>query len=114
MRVSLAGLGRSHGAQVVFEQVTLDVGPRARLGVVGPNGIGKSTLLRILAGAEEPDSGSVTRAPAGLTAGYVPQERDAHPGETLGGYLARRTGVASAEHELHESAAASPRATPER
>jgi ATPase subunit of ABC transporter with duplicated ATPase domains len=105
MRVSLAGVARHHGAQVVLEQVDLEVGPHGRLGLVGPNGVGKSTLLRLLAGLEEPDAGVVSRAPAGLTVGYVPQEREARPGETLAAYLARRTGVAAAERELQESAA---------
>jgi ATPase subunit of ABC transporter with duplicated ATPase domains len=76
------------------------VGPGHRIGVVGPNGIGKSTLLRVLGGLEEPDSGRVDRAPTSLTVGYLPQEVDAHPGESLLGYLARRTGVTAAEAEL--------------
>ena len=93
---------RHHGSQVVLEDVSLGVPPQARIGVVGPNGAGKSTLLRILAGLEEPDAGRVTRAPSTLTVGYLPQERDAQPGETLLGYLARRTGVADAGRRLDE------------
>ena len=58
MRVQLANIAKSHGAQVVLDDVTLTVGPRARIGLVGPNGVGKSTLLRILAGVEEPDRGT--------------------------------------------------------
>ena len=50
MRVQLANIAKSHGAQVVLDDVTLTIGPRARIGLVGPNGVGKSTLLRILAG----------------------------------------------------------------
>jgi ATPase subunit of ABC transporter with duplicated ATPase domains len=73
---------------------------RARIGLVGPNGVGKSTLLRILAGLEEPDSGRARRDPPALRVGYLPQETDARPGETLLGYLARRTGVAGAETRL--------------
>jgi ATPase subunit of ABC transporter with duplicated ATPase domains len=88
------------GAQVVLERISLSVGPGARLGVVGPNGVGKSTLLRILAGIDAPDAGEVQRAPASLQVGYLSQEPDASPGETVRAYLARRTGVAAAGAEL--------------
>ena len=105
MRVTLAGVTKGFGAHVVLDDVTLTVGPRSRLGLVGPNGVGKSTLLRILAGLDEPDAGAVTRAPSTLAAGYLPQEPDARPGETLHAYLARRTGVADAERELQQASA---------
>jgi ATPase subunit of ABC transporter with duplicated ATPase domains len=84
----------------VLDDVSLSVDGRDRVGVVGPNGVGKSTLLRLLAGLDHPDAGRVERAPATLTVGYLPQEPDARPGETLLGYLARRTGVAAASDEL--------------
>ena len=93
-------VSRHHGAQTVLDDVSLTVGPESRIGVVGPNGIGKSTLLRILAGFEEPDAGSVRRSPASTTVGWLPQEPDARPGETLRAYLGRRTGVAEAEADL--------------
>lgn len=99
-------LVRHHGAQVVLGGVSLSIGGGARLGVVGPNGIGKSTLLRTLAGLEVPDSGIVERAPATATVGWLPQEPDARAGETLRAYLARRTGVAEAEAELDRTTAA--------
>ena len=86
----------------MLEDVSLTVPPRARVGVVGPNGIGKSTLLRLLAGLEQPDAGVVTRAPATLTVGYLPQEPDRGASETVGAYLARRTGVASAAVVMDE------------
>jgi ATPase subunit of ABC transporter with duplicated ATPase domains len=106
LRVQLAGVVKHYGAQRVLDQVTLAVGPRARVGVVGPNGVGKSTLLRILAGLENPDEGTVSRAPEELTVGYLSQERRASEGESVLGELARRTGVGSAEKELHGAAAA--------
>ena len=99
-------VSRNHGAQTVLDDVSLTVGPESRIGVVGPNGIGKSTLLRILAGLEEPDAGSVRRSPATTTVGWLPQEPDARPGETLRAYLSRRTGVAAAEAELDRLTAA--------
>ncbi|GCD19242.1 ABC transporter ATP-binding protein [Cellulomonas algicola] len=58
-------LTRSYDGRPVLSGVDLDVDPGHRLGVVGENGIGKSTLLRLLAGVEPPDSGDVTR-PAAL------------------------------------------------
>ena len=105
MRVSLAGVVKSYGAQPVLDRVDLTLGPQSRLGVVGPNGAGKSTLLRLLAGSEEPDDGRVERTPATLTAGYLPQEHDRRPGETLLAYLARRTGVAAADAEVQRHSA---------
>ena len=106
MRVQLTGVGKHFGAQQILDQATLTVGPHARIGLVGPNGVGKSTLLRILAGLEEPDAGSVSRAPAHVTAGYLPQVRAAEGSETLLELLARRTGVAVAERELEQAGAA--------
>ncbi|MHB1242232.1 MAG: ABC-F family ATP-binding cassette domain-containing protein [Gaiellaceae bacterium] len=97
MRVSLHGAVRSFGARTVLDRVDLTLGPRSRVGLVGPNGAGKSTVLRLLAGLDAPDEGAVERTPPALTVGYVPQEHDRTPGETLLGYLARRTGVAAAE-----------------
>ena len=96
---------RHHGAQVVLGGVSVAVTAGARIGIVGPNGIGKSTLLRILAGLERPDAGKVRRAPATTTVGFLPQEPDARPGETLAAYLARRTGVAEASAALDAATA---------
>jgi ATPase subunit of ABC transporter with duplicated ATPase domains len=94
------GITRILGGRVVLDAVSCTVGERTRLGVVGRNGVGKSTLLRALAGIEELDGGTVERNPPSSTVGYLPQEPDAVPGETLRVYLARRTGIADAEHDL--------------
>jgi ATPase subunit of ABC transporter with duplicated ATPase domains len=102
--LAAANVTKHHAAQLVLSDVTLVVPSASRIGLVGPNGAGKSTLLRILAGLDEPDAGSVRRTPD-LAVGYLPQETDAHPGESLGGYLARRTGVAAAAAEMDGLAA---------
>jgi ATPase subunit of ABC transporter with duplicated ATPase domains len=112
MRVQLANIAKSYGAHVVLDDVTLTVGPRARIGLVGPNGVGKSTLLRIVAGVEEPDRGSVVRSPDTLTLGYLEQERPSVTGKSVLETLARRTGVRAAERELEDAAAALARGEP--
>ena len=103
MRVQLAGVAKHRGAQVVVDQVSLTLGRHARAGLVGPNGVGKSTLLRIIAGLEQPDEGAVSRSPATATVGYLEQERPG-AGESVLVTLARRTGILAAERELEESA----------
>jgi ATPase subunit of ABC transporter with duplicated ATPase domains len=102
--LAAANITKHHAAQLVLSDVTLVVPPGSRIGLVGPNGAGKSTLLRILAGLEEPDAGTVRRLPAELAVGYLPQESDADPSESLGAYLGRRTGVAAAAAEMDELA----------
>ena len=104
MRVQLAGVGKHYGAQVVLDQVMLTIGPKARIGLVGPNGVGKTTLLRIVAGIEPPDEGVVTRAPERLTIGYLEQERTAESGASVLATLSRRAGIVAADRELEEAA----------
>src|ERR671938_87563 len=93
------------GPRLVLDRVDLSIDAGSRIGVLGRNGAGKSTLLRVLAGLEAPASGSVERAPATLTVGYLTQEVDTEPGETTAAYLRRRTGLAGAEH-AHDRAQA--------
>ncbi|MEP6759304.1 MAG: ABC-F family ATP-binding cassette domain-containing protein [Actinomycetota bacterium] len=97
--VSLAG-------RTLLHDVSLTVGPRTRLGLLGPNGVGKSTLLRVGAGLRMPDEGSVERSPADVTVGYLEQEPLAGQDETLLEMLARRTGVAAAQRSADRLLAA--------
>ena len=98
-----SGLTVVRGPSLVLSEVSLTVAPGSRIGVVGPNGVGKSTLLAALAGDLAPDTGSVTRAPREASVGLLPQEPDRLPGETLTGFLERRTGVAAAQAALDAS-----------
>ncbi|CAN1539618.1 Uup ATPase components of ABC transporters with duplicated ATPase domains [Mycobacteriaceae bacterium] len=98
---NLAG-GFAH--RTLFEGLDLTVAPGDVIGVVGVNGAGKSTLLRILAGDVEPLDGTVSLAPADAFVGWLPQEHQRVPGETVAGYIARRTGCAAATIAMEAAA----------
>ena len=104
--LTLSHVTKTHAGGLVLADVSVAVTPAARIGVVGPNGVGKSTLLRVLAGLDTVDAGTVTRTPPSLRVGYLPQEPELVAGETLLASLARRTGVASADAELDRLTAA--------
>ncbi len=93
-------LSAAHGARVLFAGLDLVVAPGDVVGLVGANGAGKSTLLRMLAGLAAPDAGSIGLSPPTATVGHLPQETVRVPGETVRGFLARRTGVADAQAAL--------------
>lgn len=65
-------LARSFGPVDIFDGITLSIPHNARIAIVGTNGVGKTTLLRILAGEDEPSEGTVYRS-KGLRVGYLPQ-----------------------------------------
>lgn len=80
--VQITNLCKEFAAQELFSHVTWRVGKGDRVGLVGENGTGKSTLLKILAGLVEPSSGSI-RLAKGCTVGYLPQEGVTVAGKTL-------------------------------
>ena len=98
-------LAAAFGARPLFSGLDLVVAPGDVVGLVGPNGAGKSTLLRILAGLQPPESGTVALSPPTAAVGHLPQEPLPRPGETVAGFLARRTGVAAAQEELDRTTA---------
>ncbi len=88
--IQLEGVSKAYGDRVLFRGVTWQLAGRERIGLVGPNGIGKTTLCRILAGLDSPDTGRVSRARE-ATVGYLPQEaageaRGSVLGEVLSGF----------------------------
>ncbi|MGV9850922.1 ABC-F family ATP-binding cassette domain-containing protein [Streptomyces sp. NPDC003442] len=93
-------LAAAHGDRTLFSGLDLVVAPGEVIGLVGVNGAGKSTLLRLLAGLTDPEQGAVRLSPPHATVGHLPQEPERRPGETVRGFLARRTGVAAAQAEL--------------
>jgi ATPase subunit of ABC transporter with duplicated ATPase domains len=94
------GLAAGHGDRALFSGLDLVVSPEDVIGLVGANGAGKSTLLRTLGGLILPEDGSVQLSPSSAAVGYLPQEPERRTGETVAGFLARRTGVAQAQREL--------------
>ena len=80
--VSTSNLAVHYGADIIFSGVDLDINEQARIGIVGPNGGGKTSLLRVLVGQQEPSEGKVARS-KDIQVGYVPQ----HPQSAFTGTL---------------------------
>lgn len=80
--LTVAGLQKTFGARLLFDDVSLTLQAGERVGLVGPNGAGKSTLLKIILGHETPDGGEVTLI-RGTRLGYLPQESEPAGGETV-------------------------------
>ncbi|MCZ9884296.1 ABC-F family ATP-binding cassette domain-containing protein [Arthrobacter sp. B2a2-09] len=106
-------LSGGHGHRTLFSKLSLTVAPGDVVGVVGANGAGKSTLLRILAGADRPQEGTVSLAPSDAFVGWLPQEHERTPGETVAAYIARRTGCAQATAEMEAGAEGLAAGTPD-
>jgi ATPase subunit of ABC transporter with duplicated ATPase domains len=71
--IRVQGVTKSYDGNLVLDNLDFTLGPGARIAVLGPNGCGKTTLLRILAGRDVPDSGTIVLAP-GVRLGHLPQE----------------------------------------
>jgi ATP-binding cassette subfamily F protein 3 len=80
--IQLTGAGKRYGPKILFESVDWLVTPNERAGIVGANGTGKSSLLKVLAGIDGLDSGSITTQ-KGVTLGYLPQEGLTLSGRTV-------------------------------
>ncbi|MGJ5667514.1 ABC-F family ATP-binding cassette domain-containing protein [Rhodococcus aetherivorans] len=103
----ISGLSASRGERTLFTDLSLTVAPGDVIGLVGANGAGKSTLLTTLAGVGTADvTGTVVLSPPDATVGYLAQEPERVPGETILGFLGRRTGVTDAEHAMNAAAEA--------
>ncbi len=80
--ITATRLSKSYGAEDLFSDVSLSIPHHARIGLVGENGIGKTTLLRMLIGLEKSDNGSIARA-RDIKMGYLPQESRFETSQTL-------------------------------
>ncbi|MEV4640220.1 ABC-F family ATP-binding cassette domain-containing protein [Actinoplanes sp. NPDC049548] len=99
-------LAAGHGDRNLFSGLDLVVAPGDVIGLVGANGAGKTTLLRTLAGLLPVEAGAVSLSPPTATVGYLPQEREQRPGETVRDLLVRRTGVGPAQAAMEAAAEA--------
>jgi ATPase subunit of ABC transporter with duplicated ATPase domains len=100
------GLAAGHGDRPLFSGLDLTVGPGDVIGLVGGNGAGKSTLLRMIAGLSIAESGTVAITPPTATIGYLAQEPDRRPVESVRQFLGRRTGVTAADDAMQAAAQA--------
>ncbi len=80
--IQLSGAGKRYGHKLLFENADWLITPESRIGLVGANGTGKSTIMKILAGLESLDYGSISRA-KGISAGYLPQDGLALSGRSI-------------------------------
>jgi ATP-binding cassette, subfamily F, member 3 len=76
-------LHKTYGIQPILQDISFSISNNERVGLIGPNGCGKSTLMRILAALEQPDSGAVVSTRRNLRIGYLAQGIDFAPEQTL-------------------------------
>ena len=84
--LTVEGLTKTFGEKKVFENITFGIDAGDKIGVIGINGTGKSTLLKIIAGVETADSGNIVKM-NGLRIGYLPQTPDYDPKDTVLGQV---------------------------
>ncbi|HTX79489.1 MAG TPA: ABC-F family ATP-binding cassette domain-containing protein [Longilinea sp.] len=90
--LSVQTISKSFGIQTILSDVSFTLNTGERLGLMGPNGCGKTTLLRIILGLEKPDSGTIHWTPSTVHTSYLPQGFTYASGETLGAFIRRMEG----------------------
>lgn len=92
-------ISKSYTEKILLKDVVLGINSGDKIGLIGTNGTGKSTLLKIIAGLDNPDSGTVTRS-GGVRVGYLPQNPVFEDGVTVLGQVMR--GIAEQQRESEE------------
>ena len=100
--LSARDIVRSYGSNTILENASFQLADAERVGIVGPNGGGKTTLLRLLAGADEPDVGEIARSREAKI-GWLPQHSNFEPGPTVvDQVIAARGEVAELEAKMRD------------
>lgn len=103
--LTVQNLTKSYGIETVLSDISFSINAGDRIGLVGPNGCGKTTLLRLITQQDKPDTGVVRFSPSNLQYGYLPQGAEFDPNDTIAGYLGRIKGdVTALSNRLEELA----------
>ncbi len=105
--LQVSNVAKSFADNLLFERVSFTVNPGQRVGLVGPNGCGKTTLLKIILGQIPPDTGSVWLSPATVRVGHLAQSLEHEADQTVGQAIkASIAGLSEAEERLESLSAA--------
>lgn len=105
MEIKAQEISKNYGSLTILDEISFVIERGQKVGLVGFNGTGKSTLLKIIAGLIEPDSGTISFR-KGLVIGYMPQDTSLATDETIEDYLRKVSGIAEIEEEMETSAEA--------
>jgi len=97
----LDNIRKSYNGYLVLQDISFGIGENQKIALIGPNGVGKSTILKIIAGLEKADSGKV-KVNNDVLIGYLPQEITTFKNETIDEYLKRITGIDKLEEKMRE------------
>jgi len=102
MEIKVNKIYKAYGTIVVLKSISLSIEKGQKIGLIGYNGTGKTTLLKIIAGLVEPDSGDIAIR-KGLSISYVPQDTSLVSDETIREYICRTSGMTMLEKEMKTS-----------
>jgi len=81
--IGLTNISLSLGAHLIFDHLSWEIQDDQRIGLIGPNGAGKSSLLKLIVGEHAPEPGGLLARARGLTIGYLPQQPELDPDQTV-------------------------------
>src|SRR3989338_6078710 len=102
MEIKADKIHKTYGTVTVLENISFSLERGQKAGLIGYNGTGKTTLLKILAGLVEPDAGVVTVRKGAIT-GYMPQDTNLVSDETIRDYVRRVSGMTVLEEQMEKS-----------